>query len=482
MNDCITNLLLEQNKVNDKNLKNLYKKEQYEILLNNVLKILKENEDCSLKELYEKLYENSGIEELIKDFFFKKRLAPGAVISYGTKNFEENIVIGNKQEVILKNEKLEPNIKEMTYDTIFDLASCTKMFTGIATIQLISKKIINFDDKVNKFLPEFKNIGNLTIYDLLTFYPLETEKRLDKCKNPEEAYDALLTVKPKNISITSNRYNDFSSMVLKYIIEKVTNLKLYDYIKIHILDVLNMNDTFVKVPNVERCANCNYDGRIFKDGNYLIRTNIDLGISSDDKARIMEQNNGNLSGHAGLFSTSSDMVKLARGLINHKILSEDYLKLMAQNHTGFLYQDEFNRTNATQYFGLLCYTKNPILRKSEVHHALSSHSFAAAGWTGTQLTIDPINNINVCLMSNRCHNRLTFVDGNIKNTIYKNNSGEIMLPNNSSMIDASSYAYARDAILHKCTLLAIEYKILEEIVKPYQKEDTIVSKTKILHK
>ena len=49
MNDCITNLLLEQNKVNDKNLKNLYKKEQYEILLNNVLKILKENEDCSLK-------------------------------------------------------------------------------------------------------------------------------------------------------------------------------------------------------------------------------------------------------------------------------------------------------------------------------------------------------------------------------------------------------------------------------------------------
>ena len=57
-----------------------------------------------------------------------------------------------------------------------------------------------------------------------------------------------------------------------------------------------------------------------------------------------------------------------------------------------------------------------------------------------------------------------------------------MLPNNSSMIDASSYAYARDAILHKCTFLAIEYKILEEIVKPYQKEDTIVSKTKILHK
>lgn len=156
MNDCITNLLLEQNKVNDKNLKNLYKKEQYEILLNNVLKILKGNEDCSLKELYEKLYENSGIEELIKDFFFKKRLAPGAVISYGTKNFEENIVIGNKQEVILKNEKLEPNIKEMTYDTIFDLASCTKMFTGIATIQLISKKIINFDDKVNKFCQNLK--------------------------------------------------------------------------------------------------------------------------------------------------------------------------------------------------------------------------------------------------------------------------------------------------------------------------------------
>ena len=482
MNYSISNLLLKQNMVNDKNLKNLYKKEDYEKLQKDVLDVLKKNKDCSLTELYEKLYEKSGLEELVKDFFLKKRLAPGAVISYGTKNFEENIVIGNKQEVTLKNGMLDVDIKDMKYDTIFDLASCTKMFTGIATIQLVSKNIISFNDKVSKFLPEFKNIGDLTIYDLLTFYPLETEKRLDKCKDYEEAYEALLNVKPKNISITSSRYNDFSSMVLKYIIEKVTDLKLYDYIKKYILDVLNMNDTFVKVPDVERCANCNYDGRLFKGGNYLIRVNANPGISSDDKARIMGQNNGNLSGHAGLFSTSSDMVKLARGLINHEILSDDYLKLMAQNHTGFLYQDKFDKINSTQYFGLLCYTKNPILKNSEVHHALSGLSFATAGWTGTQLTIDPINNINVCLMSNRCHNRLTYIDESIKSRASRNRFGEITLPNNYSMINASTYANARDVILHKCTLLAMEYKILEETINLDPKNNIIISKTKILHK
>lgn len=481
MEKSINDLLANQNNINDKNLKNLYKKEDYEKLQKDVLDVLKKNKDCSLTELYEKLYEKSGIEDLIKDFFLEKKLAPGAVISYGTKNFEENIVVGNKQEVKLKNNKLVPEKKEMEYDTIFDLASCTKLFTGIATIQLISKNEIKLNDKVNKFLPDFKNIGNLTIYDLLTFYPLETEKRIDKCKDYGEAYDALLNMVPKNISINSRRYNDFSSIVLKYIIEKVTNISFYEYIKINILDILNMNDTFVKVPNPERCANFNYDGRIYNN-QALIRTNADLGIASDEKAVILGQNIGNLSGHAGLFSTSADMIKLARGLIDNKVLDKNHLNLMAKNHTGFLYKDSLDNIKSTQYYGLLCYTKNPILKNSEVYHALSSKSFASAGWTGTHLTVDPINKINVCLLSNRCHNRITYIDKNIKNNFIKDHANKITLADNCSMIDASNYSSARDIILHKCTQLALEYKILEDTINLDKNNNIIIYKTKILQK
>lgn len=480
MNNSISNLIRKQNKINDINLKNLYKKDDYELLLNDVTKVLNENKDCSLTELYNKLYENSKIEQLIKNFFLEKKIAPGAVISFGTKNYEQNIVVGNKQEVILKNGRLVNKPIKMEYDTIFDLASETKLFTSIAITQLLSKKELKLEDRVEKYLPEFKNIGKLNIYDLLTFYPLETEKRLDECNSYDEAYEALLTVKTKNISINSKRYNDFSSMVLKYIVEKITNQNFYDYIKENILDVLDMNDTYVTVKDKERCANSNYDGRIFKNGDTLIRTTADLGISSDEKARILGQPEGNLSGHAGLFSTSKDMVKLAHGLINNQLLNEKYFKLMTKNHTGFLYTDK-NIHKSTQYYGFLCYTKNPILKNSEIHHSLSSRSFATAGWTGTQLTVDPINNITVCLMSNRTHNRLTYIDDNIKKYFPETHLDKITLPNNYTMINASDYSSLKDIILHKCTLLALEYKILEETIN-LDLSNNMIHKTKILQK
>ena len=130
--------------------------------------------------------------------------------------------------------------------------------------------------------------------------------------------------------------------------------------------------------------------------------------------------------------------------------------------------------SATQYFGMLCYSKNPILPLSEVHHPLSGNSLAAAGWSGTQFTMDPTNQINLFMGSNRSHNRVS-INGQPDKAILKD-SGEkvVILPNGREVIDASGFAYDRDeAIIHPAIELAFELKILEDIleIKDLDKEE-----------
>ena len=80
----------------------------------------------------------SHVEDKVKSFILERKMAPGMVIKYGTSNFEEIIVIGNREEVELDaSGNLVPAIKKMTDDTIFDLASVTKLYTILSIIKLV---------------------------------------------------------------------------------------------------------------------------------------------------------------------------------------------------------------------------------------------------------------------------------------------------------------------------------------------------------
>ena len=336
-NDYLNQLIENQNIGADETQKNLYTKEQYERLLKDVLEVLNKNKDADIDELRNELYKKSGIENLLKDFFFFFKMAPGAVISYGTKTFQEQLVIGNREETILDEGTFIPSQKEMNSDTIFDLASCTKLFTAITILKLVEEGKIDLSEDVTEYAPQFENLKGITIFDLLTFEPLETKTRIDKAKDKKEAEEILFTTSKKEIPYGANKYNDFAPMVLKYVIESASGMSYYKYLSKNILNNLEMYNTFVKIPNenLENVANSNYDGRYYKDGNYLIRTTSPVGVSTDDKARILGQPQGILSGHAGLFSNSSDMTKLARALIDNKIINFSTRDYMAKNRCGF---------------------------------------------------------------------------------------------------------------------------------------------------
>jgi len=459
----IDKLYNAQNIGADSTQKNLCPKEFYENLVFSVLNTIKNNKDASITELRTLLYKQSNIENSLRNFFYKRQMAPGAVITYGTENYQENIILGNKKETIESQEPMEK-------DTIFDLASTTKGFTAIAILKLLEMGLIdNLEDEVTKYAPQFKNLKGITIYELLTFIPLKTTERIDKANTIDEAENILFKAEPNQIPQNTNPYNDIAPMVLKYIIEKAAGMDYYTFLKCTILDSLEMHDTYVKIPeeNISRVASGNNDTRYYKDGNIVTRNYITQGISTDDKARILGQPEGNLSGHAGLFSTADNMKKLAQALIDNKILNLNLRKEMTKNRTGKMYLKENGSKGYVQYLGMLHYSKNPLLAASEVHHPLSGEAFAGAGWSGTQLTVDPIHNINFFMGANRSHNRMTIIDPTHQDKIKTDEFGKrtIILPDGRELIDASKFAMTRDeAIVHPCIELALQYKILEDII------------------
>ncbi len=468
LEDYVNDLYEKQNNGSCLEQQGLYTKKEYYELLKPVIELVSNYKDYSIDELRNKLYENSQIEENLNDFIYKKEMVPGMVFSYGTKNYKETVIVGNRQEVSLNEQgKIVPDLEQMTEDTIFDLASVTKVFTSISLLKLVQDGVIRLNDTVVKYAPQFKNLNDVTIYDLMTFgVPLKTNGRVDRASSREEAEQILFGIERDLESTNKRPYTDMGAMVLKYVIESTSGMNYYHFVEENILKKLNMKDTHVVVPKMklDRVSSTNLDGKYYKDGNFAITTNAPKGIVYDPKAQIMGQKDGVLSGHAGMFSTANDMTNLAKGIISGKVINEEYVEMMAKNRTGRKYIED-DKEKYIQYLGMLCYSKNPILADSELFHAMSGKSFASAGWTGTQLTVDPINELYFFMAANRSHNRMTFIDPAQRDKVEVNENGKktILLPNGDVKIDATRFAWDRDAaIVHPTLKLTIQYKMLED--------------------
>ena len=463
----IDTLWARQNYNAQENQKNLVPREYYERLVSEIDNILKQNPDASLSDLRNILIKDSQIEDRIRDFCLIKKKTPGLVVSVRTNNYYHDFSAGNKQEAEYQNGKYTPSTLDMNNDDIFDLASITKLFTGISVLKLVELGLVNLNDDVTKFAPQFTNLKGITIYDLLTYKPLKTDSRVDGAKSAEEAEKILFTASPREVEPNQSIYNDFDAMTLKYVVESVTKMPYYDFLKKYLLEPLGMNDTLTSFSDSQksRIVSTNGDIRINKDGSIIERNYIERGVSSDDKARILGQPFGNLSGHAGLFSNAQDMEKLTKSFIASSFISYELRDEMARNHTGHLYTKPTGATWATQFFGMLCYSKNPIEDITEVYHSLSGNSFSAAGWSGTYYTVDPLNGIGVFFGSNRTHNRVSInaLPDNVKTA--PTGVKYITLPDGRDIIDSSRYAYEREYIVSPAIELSLKLKILEDIVE-----------------
>ena len=238
---------------------------------------------------------------------------PGAVIHV---SFEGKSVL----QKAIGNRVVFPEKQPMHLDTVFDLASLTKVVATLpATLKLMEDGAIRLDDRVAFFLPEFGKNGkeSITIKHLLTHtsgLPAHKQYFLESLTTEQilhRIYEQEL-ISPLGEKVI---YSDLGLITLYKVIETITGQKFEDYVKKEFFEPLNMGET-VYNPSFgrERYAATEYSENLGEHKH---------GIVHDDNTESM----GGISGHAGLFSTVHDLAQFASMIENNGIYEweEDFI-------------------------------------------------------------------------------------------------------------------------------------------------------------
>ena len=335
-------------------------------------------------------------------------MVSGISAAWGNLREDGGAVYGLAREVQRQGDRFIAVPVPMQEDSLFDIASVTKLFTCVALLQLMEAGKLRLSDSVSRFDKRFLYIGQVTVGELLSFHaPLKTAERIDLQTEAEKARELLFQIRP--FSGQENRYyTDMGAMVLKYVVEAAGDLPFYGYLKAHVFDPLGMGETFSQVPKglLHRTVCYNYERRMGA-GEFLVDTDCPEGVPHDPKARVLSSNGEDLCGHAGLFSTRGDMVRFARGLLSGALLSRDTLLKIGVNRTGVPLPDGGH----TQCLGWLCYAKNPVQTFSEVPACFGPRTVALSGFTGCHISMDPERSQFMLFLGNRVHNRVTCYTG-----------------------------------------------------------------------
>ena len=477
MHKYINELLKNQNITNNELIQNLYSRKEYLELLKPVLELIKSNPYATYTTLKNKLLARSILKKTIIDFVKETELTPGLVLNFGTEKMREFLVYGHSQEYELIGDKKVFNPLNMESNTIFDLASTSKLFTAISITKLAEEKRLDLYDTITNVVPEFKYLNNVTILDLLKFkVNIKTPRRVDSALNKEEAESILFNAYKNETQDIYNSYTDIGAMVLRYVVEKITKMSFNDYVKETILNPLGMKETFLNVPEelikMGRVASENFSTIIDKDGNPLTKTDTTPGIVQDTKALAIGKNDGIAPGHAGYFSTTSDMITLGQALINNKILNRESVLSLSENIVGTKLDDGYS-----WFYGSLVFSKQPIIDgKLNVDHRLSGKTFMSPGFAGTTLYVDPLNNICLFIGANRLHNRIWQIHENQKENIITNPTTHkqvFKFKDGTEQVISIRFAGEKEKIINQALTLSLQLQLLERLF-PNQKEIKLV--------
>lgn len=461
----INELLKNQNETSIPLLQDIYSVKDYERILKPVLDTIRENPHASLTTLRLKLFLNSGLKEIMDIFVNDTKITPGVLLDFGTFKTRDTVLCGLRQEVNIKDGKIVKEELPIEQDTIFDLASSSKTFTAVAILALEEAGLIDVFDPIEKYVPEFNKLNNVSIYDLLKFrVRIVTDKRVDSAKNKDEALQILYSAHLDENQNVTNAYTDMGAMILRIVVERVSKMTFDEFVNEIIFKKAKMEDTHLIVPKhkLERVANENLSTIVFKDGSYKINYTNTPGTPHDPKAIAIGELDGVAPGHAGYFSTKNDMIKFAKALINEEIISKESLYSISNTETGFKDDDKY-----TRFYGSLVYLKQPDPAFLSVYPPLSGKSFMSPGFAGTQLVVDPLNKITLFVGSPRLHNRIFQIHPdqipNIK--IDNHNLKTYTLANGEEKIVCNDYTRAKEVMVTLALDLAIQYQLLEKIFK-----------------
>jgi len=276
----------------------------------------------------------------------------------------------------------------MREDTIFDLASVTKLFTSIAVVQLVEEGRVGLDEPVATYLPEFAAGGKeeVTVRQLLThtsgfvaWLPLWS-----RYPDPESRIAAVMAQPLDAPPGMRYLYSDLNLISLGVLVERLRGAPLDEVVADRITGPLGMADTGFNPAEVDRTAATEYQA---SPPRGVVR-----GEVHDENAWSL----GGVAGHAGVFSTAGDLAVLSQALLNggrygkERILSPASVRLMVTNFTTAFPGDSHG-------LGF-------ELDQRWYMDAMSGPRTAGhTGYTGTSLVIDFESHSFAILLTNRVH-------------------------------------------------------------------------------
>jgi D-alanyl-D-alanine carboxypeptidase len=225
-----------------------------------------------------------------------------------------------------------------TPETQFRLGSMNKMFTSVATLQLIESGKLSFDDAIAKHIPDYPNkelASKVTIRHLLThtggtgdiFGPEFSKNRLALREHSD--YINLFGARPLLFAPGSRyQYSNYGFVLLGRIIEKVSGMSYYDYVRSHIFEPAGMKSTDSR-PETDNVPN--------RAAGYLRRNTEWVSNADTLPWRGMAAGGG--------YSTTGDLLRFALALESGKLISKSMLAEATTSHSqqygyGFAVQGE----------------------------------------------------------------------------------------------------------------------------------------------
>ncbi|CAM4026977.1 serine hydrolase domain-containing protein [Mesobacillus zeae] len=335
------------------------------------------------------------------DKFISDGVMPGAVVFVARRG---NIVKQDAYGYAYKYE--DDQMKEsatpvkMQHDTIFDLASISKIFTTTAIMKLYDQGFFKLDDPVAKYIPEFAQNGkeNVTIRQLLTHtsgFPAWISL-YTMGKNREDRMGIVFKEPLKNHPGSTYTYSDLNMITLGALIELFSGVRQDVFVKEQITEPLKMNDTMYNPPESLK------DRVVATEYQPWTNRGIVRGEVHDENAWAMD----GVAGHAGVFSTAGDLAKLAHMYLNDgrygsvRILESETVRMLVRNQIP-----EFPGND----HGL-----GWELGQSWFMDALSEGStLGHTGYTGTSIVVNRNNDTIAILLTNRLHPTRKTVSTNI---------------------------------------------------------------------
>ena len=290
--------------------------------------------------------------------------------------------------------------------------SATKPLTAVCAMRLVEEGKLSLDDKVDKYLPEYKNafctdndgkkqvVGDkMLVYHLITMtagltydyngYPIKEIISENNGKDDTQTIVNAFIRRPLLFKpVKRFNYSIFHD-VLAAVIEKASGKRFSEYMREIIFDPLDMKNSsfYYTDKNIYIQYNCDSDGKVDKIEDKEIERWFAFGKNYE-------------SGGAGLVSTVEDYIKFADALAcggtsgGYRLLKENTVKeIYKERLSGISVNNAFTCIQGEDYgYGL-----GVRVRMKPTEWGLPQCEFGWDGAAGTYLMVDPVNNISVVI-------------------------------------------------------------------------------------